>query len=202
MSIARQLLHEFRPLFRMLEEPLAMGTRSSGGAARSVFDDPFFKAAFVNRPAVDVTEEGDKYVLEADLPGVKKENIEVRIGDSGRSVTIEGKVVDRRRGSQTMDDAAVEASDGGKRAFNRFNPAPTDSSYAGPATAVTKAEDLPTGNAISNERSFVTDSAFSRIVWLPRPVDGSNVAAKLDEGVLTITVNKLADKASVVVPIQ
>lgn len=61
-----------------------------------------------------------------------------------------------------------------------------------------------TGHQISTERSlkFVHDSSFTRTVWLPRPVDGNNVAAKLDDGVLTVTVNKMEDKASVVVPVQ
>lgn len=113
MSIARQLFHEFRPLFRMLEEPLAIrSARPSANGPRSLLDDPFFKTAFMSRPAIDVTEEGDKYVVEADLPGVKKENVEVRIGDSGKSVTIEGKVVERRRSAQELDNTAVEASDG------------------------------------------------------------------------------------------
>lgn len=61
---------------------------------------------------------------------------------------------------------------------------------------------MPGKNQISSERSFVADSVFSRTIWLPRPVDGANVSAKLDEGVLTLTLNKMADKASVVVPIQ
>ena len=55
------------------------------------------------QPAVDVTEEGNNYVIEAELPGVKKENISVRIGDGGKSVTIEGKVVSRRGGPRTVD---------------------------------------------------------------------------------------------------
>lgn len=46
------------------------------------------------------------------------------------------------------------------------------------------------------------DASFTRTVWLPRPVDGDNVAAKLDDGVLTITVNKMEDKASVIVPVH
>jgi len=33
--------------------------------------------------------------VEAELPGVKKENLEVRVGDNGRSVTIEGRVYSR-----------------------------------------------------------------------------------------------------------
>jgi HSP20 family molecular chaperone IbpA len=111
MSIARQFLNEFRPLFRMLEEPFSRSPAYY--PSRSVFDDPFFKNTIVTRPAVDVTDEGNKYVLEADLPGVKKENLEVRIGDSGRSVTVEGKFVDRRRQPQ-----GVESSEGGKSALS------------------------------------------------------------------------------------
>lgn len=99
MSLARQFFREMRPLFHMLEEPL--GRTPAYYASRrhpfqSLFDDPFFRNPEALRPAVDVTEEGDKYVVEAELPGVKKENIEVRIGDGGRSVTIEGKVFSRR----------------------------------------------------------------------------------------------------------
>lgn len=177
MSIARQFLNEFRPLFRMLEEPFSRPPSYLGFPSRPVFDDPFFKSSFLNRPAIDVTEEGNKYFLEADLPGVKKENLEVRIGDDGRSVTIEGKLVDRRRQPE-----AAEA----------------ESPENGSATAVTKEP----GNAISSERSFVRDASFTRTVWLPRPVDGNNVTAKLNDGVLTITVNKAEDKGSIVVPVQ
>lgn len=97
MSLARQFFREMRPLFRMLEEPLGRTPAAFGGyGPRSVFDDPFFRAPAMLQPAVDVTEEGNKYVIEAELPGVKKENVNVRIGDGGRSVTIEGKVVSRR----------------------------------------------------------------------------------------------------------
>lgn len=37
------------------------------------------------------SEDGNSYIVEAEIPGVKKENLEVRIGDGGRSVTVEGK---------------------------------------------------------------------------------------------------------------
>jgi len=98
MSLTRQFLREFRPFFRMLEEPLSRSPAAFSPFARSssVFDDPFFHSPSAIRPAVDVTEEGNNYIVEAELPGVKKENIEVRIGDGGRSVTIEGKIVNRR----------------------------------------------------------------------------------------------------------
>ncbi|KAJ7600595.1 HSP20-like chaperone [Mycena floridula] len=164
MSIARQLFREFQPFFRMLEEPLG---RSPAFAARSrsLFDDPFFTGPTLSRPAVDVTEEGNKYILEADLPGIKKENIEVRIGEGGRAVTIEGK-----RFSRENEAASTEAS----------------------------AE----SNQLTVERPFVGQSTFTRTVWLPRPVDSEKVTAKLENGVLSISVSKVEDAGSVLVKVE
>ncbi|KAJ7459853.1 HSP20-like chaperone [Mycena latifolia] len=169
MSIARQLLHEFRPFFRMLDEPL---TRSSIGIgrSRSLFDDPFFtmNRDMLRGPAVDVSEEGNgKYVVEAELPGVKKENLEVRLGDGGRSLTIEGKLFAGAEGSEnnTAGSERTEAS-----------------------------------TQISTERSVI--GSFSRTVFLPRPVDSDKVAAKLEDGILRVTLNKAEDKASVSVLVE
>lgn len=94
MSIARQFFRELRPLFRMLEEPTFSRPPfpyMGGPPAFSRFD-PFQEV--LTRPAVDVRDQGDKYILDADLPGVPKDNVEIRIGDNGRSVTIEGKIIE------------------------------------------------------------------------------------------------------------
>lgn len=109
MSLARQFFREMRPLFRMLEEPLPR-SHAYGGFPRSLLDDSFFRTSSVLQPPVDVSEEGNNYVIEAELPGVKKENVEVRIGDGGRSVTIEGKVISRR--SEPPENSAVAGSEG------------------------------------------------------------------------------------------
>ena len=58
MSLTRQFLREFRPLFRMLEEPFGVSPRYA--RPNSFFDDPFFHSPRALRPAVDVTEEGNK----------------------------------------------------------------------------------------------------------------------------------------------
>ena len=92
MSIARQLLHEFRPLFRMLDQPLSRGPALFNPRSFSETDPFFHFDVPAIRPAVDVTEEANRYILQADLPGVKKENIEVRVGGGGRSITIESKL--------------------------------------------------------------------------------------------------------------
>lgn len=92
--LGRHFIREFEPLFRMFNGPV---TRSPAqlGAFRSSFEHPFFAAQFGPRPVVDLTEEGNNFILEADLPGVKKGDVEVSVGDNGRSVTIEGKYTRR-----------------------------------------------------------------------------------------------------------
>ncbi len=124
MSIARQFLNEFRPLIRMLEEPLGGRFGAYRFPSRSVFDDPFFSAPRFARPAVDVSEDGKNYVVETELPGVKKEDMEVRIGDGGRSVTIEGKILQRNTyangdGStaSTSDKPVAEGPAEGRHAY-------------------------------------------------------------------------------------
>ncbi|KAJ7109723.1 HSP20-like chaperone [Mycena crocata] len=166
MSIARQLLHEFRPFFRMLDEPQALTRPSS--IWRSRFDDPLFSPLnreMLRGPAVDVREAENAYVVEAELPGVKKENLEVRVGEGGRSLTIEGKLV----------------------------AAPEENEQTLPASEETR-------GTISTERSLIGN--FTRTIFLPRPVDGNSVAAKLNDGILQVTLNKAEDKASVVVKVE
>lgn len=96
MSIGR-LLHEFRPLFRLFEEPLTRGTPTFYGFPhRQFLSDQLLTSSGAIHPALDLTEEGNHYIVEAELPGVKKENIDITIGDGGRSVTIQGRTISRR----------------------------------------------------------------------------------------------------------
>lgn len=55
---------------------------------------------------------------------------------------------------------------------------------------------------LSTERMFTGSSTFSRTVYLPRQVDSGSVVAKLTDGVLTVTVPKAEDPASVQIPIH
>lgn len=104
MSLTRQLFNEFRPLFRIFDDaafrPLSIAPRHHPRHRRD-FDDPFESffggSALTGLGArsanVHLTEEGSNYVLEAELPGVKKENLDVSVGDNGRSITIEGRTM-------------------------------------------------------------------------------------------------------------
>ncbi|KAJ7784573.1 HSP20-like chaperone [Mycena metata] len=178
MSIARQLLHDFRPFFRMLDEPLTRPSSIAFNRSRSLFEDPFgspfFSRDMLRGPAVDVSEAGNTYVVEAELPGLKKEQLEVRVGDGGRSLTIEGKLL------------AASAPEGGENN----------------STAVLEAGENTTQNTMQISTERATFGTFRRTVYLPRPVDSNSVAAKLNDGILQITLNKAEDKGSVVVNVE
>lgn len=75
------------------------------GSPRDPSSMTFFTAPCFARPAVDVTEDGGHYVVETELPGVKKEDVKVRIGDGGRSITIEGNIA--QRGTHANGDGST-----------------------------------------------------------------------------------------------
>lgn len=136
MSFYDSFFGDFRPFFQLLDEPYGRPSavsRRGNTNPSSAFDDPFFSAASRMRtPAVQINEEGDHYVVEAELPGVKKEDVDVRIGDAGRSLTIEGKSVRRfGRGG----NAGAEGQAGADSAANA---SATPSTPAAPAEAGAK----------------------------------------------------------------
>ncbi|CCA72738.1 hypothetical protein PIIN_06676 [Serendipita indica DSM 11827] len=47
------------------------------------------------RMAIDLVDHGDAYIIEAELPGVKRDRLDVRVGDHGRSLLIEAKLESR-----------------------------------------------------------------------------------------------------------
>ena len=203
MSLTRQLFRDMRPFFRMFDEPMRTPTYMGFPQMRSMLDDPFFRYPNSLRPAVDVSEEGNNYVVEAELPGVKKENVQVRIGDGGRSVTIEGKVVERSAGAAQPEAQPAQAA----AETDAATPAPVEGKSHRPSTianlpdtpcASGSKEVAPTAqsNQISSERQFVGSTSFTRTVWLPRRADPERVSAKLNDGVLTVTIPKATDPGS------
>lgn len=104
MSLTRQIFRELGPLFRMLEQPFGHSPTFYNSRLWNRFQD------IEVRPFVDVAEQGNKYTLDAELPGVNKENVEIRVGDGGRSITIEGKVVEKSRNNSPQVSAATDGN--------------------------------------------------------------------------------------------
>lgn len=138
-------------------------------------------------PALNLSEENNSYIVEAEVPGVKKENLNLRIGDGGRSLTIEGRVVrdqptaDAEKTGTTKDTSASSSK-------------PTGTSSG----AVARTDD---NKQVATASQWSGSRAFTRTVWLPHRIDAKNVSAKLDNGVLTVKATKAKDEA-VTVPVE
>ena len=144
MSLGRNFFCEFRPLFRMLEDSFfGRAPVAYSGRGRLVFNRPFFGLARNGlRPVVDVAEEGNSYIIEAELPGVRKGDINVEIGDNGRCVTIQGKIIRR---SRQQEQPTIETSvDGkvqeGKHPLPEEQPHPSGISEPASACSLTRHE--------------------------------------------------------------
>jgi HSP20 family protein len=112
--------------------------------ARDLFGwDPFTEnrstTAFV--PAFEVKETADQFVVKADLPGVKEENLDVQLHNGVLSIA----------GSRAAEERQENES------FYLY------------------------------ERQF---GSFSRSFALPDTADGEKIEAKLDNGILTLTIGK------------
>ncbi|KIO30267.1 hypothetical protein M407DRAFT_20731 [Tulasnella calospora MUT 4182] len=180
MSLTRSLLNEFRPFFRLLDDPFyATGDpfsvvprqQRSGrdGDALQNFWDTNRNGPTVRSPHVHLNDAEGKYLVEAELPGIKKENLDISIGDNGRSLTIKGHA------SASSDDTAQQAL----------------ASASGCQIGSTEVAKTDTPEAQQPTQRWSTRSSFERTIWLPRPVDAQNVSAKLDHGILTLEIPKL-----------
>ncbi|CAE6473529.1 unnamed protein product [Rhizoctonia solani] len=156
MSLSRSFFGDSHPLFRLVEDP---HYGSGSPAQRSTRQQ--------RQAVVDVSEEEKEYVVRAELPGVQKQDLEVHIGNDGRSLTVEGHV---HRTNKPAQDA----------------PRPGEQQKAGEQVKVdekAKAGEQP--NEIYDYRS-----TFSRTVWFPHAVDGNNTRANLTDGILTLNLPK------------
>ena len=112
---------------------------------------------------VDVREDQDHIYVEAELPGFRKDDIDI---------TLE---------NQTLTISAERSEEHGEPAPGAQN-RQAGKAQTGAATAV-----RPRGEFLLRERRY---TRFQRSFTLPPTVDESSVNARLAEGVLTITLNK------------
>lgn len=209
MSLTRALFNEFRPVFQMLDDPFfadpfsVVPQRQTPQTNESNSQvSPWSK--ITRTPHVHLTDEADKYVVEAEVPGVPKENLDISIGDNGRSLTIKGNTFSSSESTTAEKGKEKEAATESQASDH---PAPNEGtrlSQSVTATAVltkfSPAAGSATETSVARNESqpqprWSTRSSFARTVWLPKPVDAQKVTAHLDNGVLTLEIPKLQAQA-------
>ncbi|CAE6444149.1 unnamed protein product [Rhizoctonia solani] len=99
MSLTRNFFGDFEPLFRLVEDPRA-------------YSHPRQATNNHQRQAVaELSEEEKGYVVRAELPGVQKKDLDIHVGNDGRSLTIEGRVHRTNKSQATEPTENKESKD-------------------------------------------------------------------------------------------
>lgn len=128
-------------------------------------------------PRVDVRDTGSAVVIEADLPGVPREEIAIRF-DSG-TLTLEGKRVGKRGLPANGNAANGNPANGNHSA---------DKDGEGAEPVVADGRDDGRGRWTHRERAL---GRFRRSFRVPGTVEVSAIRAESRDGVLTITLPKV-----------
>jgi len=151
-------------------------------------------------PNFDVREDKDAYVLEGELPGMKREDVSIEFRDD-QTVTVKGHREYRReegRRPGTVEEGG-EKGEGGKTIENGATA--TNTNNASESKEVTQtnaggkevelAQSMPKHTYWVSERS---EGEFSRSFSFPNRVDQDRVTASLKDGVLSVVLPKVAKK--------
>ena len=79
------------PFFCVFDQPLLEGTTNNNAAAHK---DSQRIGSYFRFPRMDMTENEKEYIVKADLPGMKKEDVHIHVQD--RVLTIEGERKDEK----------------------------------------------------------------------------------------------------------
>ena len=116
---------------------------------------------------VDIREDQDHFYVEAELPGFKKDDVDITLENQTLTITAERSEQNGRGGNGNGG-----AGGGGQQAQPQ---------------QAQQGQHKPQGDWLLRERRY---TRFQRSFTLPPTVDESSVNARLDSGVLTITLNK------------
>ncbi|RUP46306.1 HSP20-like chaperone [Jimgerdemannia flammicorona] len=165
------------------------------GRAFAMLDDPFLQATRRSivpgfgslRPAVDISETDKAYVLEAEVPGMKKKDLDIEFTDD-TTLIVKGKI---ERSSETGAGAGFGAKDESiiEQGENQQQQSTDVVSAEGPQMGVSD----PRQTWWSSERVL---GSFQRSFTFPGKIDPANVKATYKDGVLTITVPKPESKVN------
>ncbi|KAK9458408.1 HSP20-like chaperone [Dipodascopsis uninucleata] len=156
-----------------------------------IFDDPFFStpvsnslarsldnSAFTSTPTFDVKETEKEFLLQGELPGVERNNLELEFTDP-HTLSIRGRV-----------ERSEELTNPNQVATKTANE-PEAKTEASGESAIAKNKNGATYWA--SERFY---GEFARRFRFPSQVNSNEVSASLKNGILNIRVPKLEETAS------
>ncbi len=153
-------------------------------------------------PSFDVKEDKDAYILEGELPGMKREDVRIEFRDD-QTVTVKGhREYSREEGRRpgTVEEGG-DKDEGEKTIENGSTAADANTNKTSESKEVTQtstggkevelAQSMPKHTYWVSERST---GEFSRSFSFPNRVDQDKVTASLKDGVLRLVLPKVVKK--------
>ncbi|KAL6868610.1 sHSP family [Trichoderma novae-zelandiae] len=180
----------FTPLFRLLED-FDNYSRENGDSQSST------RRTIAHwQPKFDVRETGEAYELHGELPGVKKEDVQIEFTDE-QSIQIRGKV-ERTYTAGTPPAGAITESGEHGRAKSPHRATVEDdkeeaSSNSNNKSQVVKSSGSPKQKPADSAKYWLTERSvgeFSRSFSFPNRVNQDGVTASFKDGILSVVVPK------------
>ncbi|CAI2177014.1 10049_t:CDS:1 [Funneliformis geosporum] len=175
MSLINRFLPELNRAFTLFDEPFFTNVARRYPSSLPTLSDRF---TFPNlyRPNVDVSETDKNYVVEAEVPGMKKEDLSVEFLDDN-TLVLKGKI---ERGAPAEEMRTVDATGVAEGSTTEPN---------------TTGEVVEAGGAVIDEPKLWTSERmrghFQRSFQFPSKIDHENSKASYKDGILSIFVPKI-----------
>ena len=165
------LLNQNSPFF--LLDPLVDASQAhnnitpSRRGERSLFRDDFF-----NGPRCDLHATEKEFVLEAEIPGIPKDQIKLEVDEKARKITIAGEV---------------------KTSYTNQQSQPAQKAYTGTASTNTDVAKSDSNKEVTQAqpRTLISERSYGKIErsWvLPSTADLTKVSAKINDGILKVNI--------------
>jgi len=154
---------------------------------RRSFEAPFAGrgAEAISAPAVEITDEGDHYLVKAEIPGVAENDVDITL--TGNVLTLRGEKRFERREPRTIEAKAQGA--GEQKAARKG-----EAEQGGQQIAKQEEQGLATQEASRPIFSEVFYGRFERVLTLPDDIDAEKIDASAKNGVFTIQIGKKAQQ--------
>ncbi|WP_373045252.1 Hsp20/alpha crystallin family protein [Vulgatibacter sp.] len=157
---------------------------------RRGFESPFGRMAeSIGTPAVEITDEEDHYLVKAEIPGVKEEDVEITL--SGNMLTLRGEKRIERRAPRTVEARPVGGA-GKKAGKEEKGTGKEQNAEAGEKAGGSQALAEGEGSRELSRPLFseVYYGNFERVLALPDDIDPDKVEATSEHGVFQIRIGK------------
>ncbi|KAK9459765.1 HSP20-like chaperone [Lipomyces oligophaga] len=176
----RELLYPTSRMFRMFDDPFF-----SAPLSQQLASSPFASTlSSTKTPSFDVKETESEYVLEGEVPGVDKKNINLEFVDP-QTLSVKGYVEQSKEYSSSPMEEPENPVDS-----TADSQTSETAVTAKPEGAVSSVSEKASGTYWASERIY---GSFSRAFRFPTPVDSENVAASLKNGILHVKVPKIKE---------